>query len=396
VLQKLNQGTLSIAIKTLSDNWLKEKRAQDEIKYTSSLTPQMKNNNLNAQLYGKFRGKLKGGGHIQGGGSGSENDNDNEKEYLTLLNTQNLKTEMFEKWKDTIDDIDVDFFNAKKIGVNYTPTSIGDSDSDIDSLDTISKIGEIKKVTETIKSRHVEKYITTAKRFETVVDDIKSNLNKLLKNHMILKADKDNMDTNIKNIKENITMIRYAKEKMDNIVNQVSNTIRELETFQELISRNISDEKKKKSLRKEFVNTFNTKTKNINELIEELNKYVGNENINETADQPGEKTNSIKNDPIQSVNELRTKLEEILKRGKSSGRNANSDNNKYSEVWETYVKGINDDEKQIDDVRDTFYKSVKVNNLDPGQALKVTSDDRIIFIITIFITAKSLWRLLRN
>jgi hypothetical protein len=57
----------------------------------------------------------------------------------------------------------------------------------------------------------------------------------------------------------------------------------------------------------------------------------------------------------------------------------------YSRIWNKYLEDINDNDKLINESQDNLRKAYKSNNLDPDVALKVSRDDKIIFIITIFI-----------
>lgn len=57
----------------------------------------------------------------------------------------------------------------------------------------------------------------------------------------------------------------------------------------------------------------------------------------------------------------------------------------YSKVWNHYLNNLDDSEKIIEESQEGFYKSVKNNNLDPQVALRVSRDDKIIFVIIMFV-----------
>ena len=365
-----------------SDNnkW-KEKIESDET---------MKRKNLNAELFFAFNKEIQNGGNktnsasLFGGG-----DKDDGNEARTLANMKNINTEMIEKWKNALDDIDDEFFDIDQLKIEG---KIEGTDENPDEYET-----EYETLVKTIMQRKIEKYVSTAGKYDTVLNDIKPHLNNLVKNYTILKSDKETIIRHIKSLKKHIENIAQAKEKLDVIKKTIDISVTELKQIQKNIenAKTSTSKGKREELENDKTTKHNKFKNKINDLIDDFNNTVKQDKTekptNGTVQSPpvetvttskgGEPTD---NKPTKIVKDLITSLETILKRGKSSGNNGD-DNNKYSEIWKTYVKDINDEDKQISEVRDRFYKSFKSNNIDPSVALKLTNDDRIIFIITIFI-----------
>jgi hypothetical protein len=368
--------------RTENDNnkW-KEKIESDET---------MKRKNLNAELFFAFNKEIQNGGNktnsasLFGGG-----DKDDGNEARTLANMKNINTEMIEKWKNALDDIDDEFFDIDQLKIEG---KIEGTDENPDEYET-----EYETLVKTIMQRKIEKYVSTAGKYDTVLNDIKPHLNNLVKNYTILKSDKETIIRHIKSLKKHIENIAQAKEKLDVIKKTIDISVTELKQIQKNIenAKTSTSKGKREELEKDKTTKHNKFKNKINDLIDDFNNTVKQDKTekptNGTVQSPpvetvttskgGEPTD---NKPTKIVKDLITSLETILKRGKSSGNNGD-DNNKYSEIWKTYVKDINDEDKQISEVRDRFYKSFKSNNIDPSVALKLTNDDRIIFIITIFI-----------
>ena len=57
----------------------------------------------------------------------------------------------------------------------------------------------------------------------------------------------------------------------------------------------------------------------------------------------------------------------------------------YGRIWKNYLNDIKDPDKILEETQDKFYQSYKSNNLDPDKALALSGDDRVIFIIIIFV-----------
>lgn len=57
----------------------------------------------------------------------------------------------------------------------------------------------------------------------------------------------------------------------------------------------------------------------------------------------------------------------------------------YTKIWNKYVDDVNDEEKIMEETQDRFHTRYKSHNLDPNQALSLTRDDKILFIIIVFL-----------
>jgi hypothetical protein len=57
----------------------------------------------------------------------------------------------------------------------------------------------------------------------------------------------------------------------------------------------------------------------------------------------------------------------------------------FSRLWKNYLNDLNDENQIIEEAQDKLYRSYKSNNLDPEQALALSQDDKIIFVVIIFV-----------
>ena len=348
----------------------------------------MKRKNLNAELFFAFKEKIQSGGNKTNGTSlFGGGDKDDENEARTLANMKNINTEKIERWKNELEDIDDEFFDTDQLNIEDRIPGTDDKPKEYET--------DYEDLAKKIVQRKIDQYVLTAGKYDKILNDIKVDLNNLVKNYTILKSDKETIIGHIKSLKKHIENITQANEKLDVIKKTIDDSVTELKKYQKDIvnartSAGKGNPEELKKIKDDRHNRFKTK---INNLIDEFNTIVKQDkteksistNQSSSAEIVGTSRGGEPTDkPTKIVKDLITSLETILKRGKSSGNNGD-DNNKYSEIWKTYVKDINDEDKQISEVRDRFYKSFKSNNIDPSVALKLTNDDRIIFIITIFI-----------
>jgi hypothetical protein len=57
----------------------------------------------------------------------------------------------------------------------------------------------------------------------------------------------------------------------------------------------------------------------------------------------------------------------------------------FGRLWKNYLNDLNDENQIIEEAQDKLYRSYKSNNLDPEQALALSQDDKIIFVVIIFV-----------
>ena len=372
------------------------KKKEDEDK--KEILPSIKNMLLGNFLLGEFGKKSNGfkykappmmGGKCEEMTGGKSEEKDKSDESKTLTVSSNFNTEMFEKWIDSLEDEKevIDIF--KIINLNKF------SEIATDPSKPAEKIPEIVSVIETnkkeIKKYNSSKNTTNIKNLENITNSIKSSLKSLEKNGIVKSTKKDEISNQIKNVRDYISYIQEYDKKVKDINTLMNDMSSKKESWDRISKGN--------SQSQNIVAEINSLVKKLNVIIE---SYFSNEMSNKTIKttptaekQPQNASGGspeavslqdIKEKASNSINKMIDIFKEILKKkGKSLGNKEDETEGKYSELWKKYVKDINDEDKQIEKSRDMFYKSFKANNLDPTDALVLTNDNRVVFVITIFI-----------
>ncbi len=65
--------------------------------------------------------------------------------------------------------------------------------------------------------------------------------------------------------------------------------------------------------------------------------------------------------------------------------NVNETDNIFNQIWNKYLTSKKENNKINDEIEKDFYNSVKTNDLDPEKVLEINQNDKIIFIILIFV-----------
>ena len=65
--------------------------------------------------------------------------------------------------------------------------------------------------------------------------------------------------------------------------------------------------------------------------------------------------------------------------------NVNETDNIFNKIWDKYLTSKKENNKINDEIEKDFYNSVKTNDLDPEKVLEINQNDKIIFIILIFV-----------
>jgi hypothetical protein len=207
-----------------------------------------------------------------------------------------------------------------------------------------------------------------------IKDSVKDKLSKYLSDTNIdeLKEKIRECNNDIENILNNLNSSNknFKLTDIDNYINDIKRKILDnLSSFskskQEKLQENLdiikdNQEKFKPKEKEEIIENINTIKKNIEYIIEILTKVndqvkkLSRTTINKAAD----------------VNEIDNQL---------------TTDSLYGRIWKNYLNDIKDPDKILEETQDKLYQSYKSNNLDPNKALALSGDDRVIFIIIIFV-----------
>lgn len=368
-----------------------------EIKETSDLPETVTDLLLNTYLFNKFKTESKNFTYSQGGGG------ENSDESKTLSVTSNFDAEKIQKWIENLEDEQEIIKDLNSITLDI----VVNADALIQSTDSLESI---KKE---LKKYNSSKNLNIKKNLENITNDLKSSLRLLVKNGIIKEGVKNNISTAIQKIRDFTSYI----EDYDNNVKQLNKYLSDLHSKLENYDRVFKSTKGNEKNKPVYINEINNIIDKSNSII---TSYFGkNKGISTATASPaaapaapaagtpaaspadaaeGTRNSSgsildkddtfskLKMEAIRSIDDIIKELKDVIKKkGKNLGNKENNIDRKYSEVWDQYVKDLNDDDVSNEKSRDKFYKSFKVNNLDPAKALVITNDNKIIFIITIFI-----------
>jgi hypothetical protein len=221
--------------------------------------------------------------------------------------------------------------------------------------ETIQKSLEIN--TNILNQSQFSQYFTDTK-YDTFKENVKTynrHLNKLL----------DKYEENNKKINEN---------DIKNIITDLKNAI------------NIITDLKKR-------NSVNENVEKAESLKARLNK-----NLESIITSESEFFKKEKDDIDKSNNAIKGQLDSVLTKLKKNARSTVSKavdgsdissklttESLFSRLWKNYLNDLNDENQIIEEAQDKLYRSYKSNNLDPEQALALSQDDKIIFVVIIFV-----------
>jgi len=57
----------------------------------------------------------------------------------------------------------------------------------------------------------------------------------------------------------------------------------------------------------------------------------------------------------------------------------------YQRLWDRYLEDVSDSDKLLEDSQDKLYTGYKSNNLDPNAALALTREDKVLFVLIVFV-----------
>jgi hypothetical protein len=193
---------------------------------------------------------------------------------------------------------------------------------------------------------------------------------------LIIKKLEENKDDNLDNVDE-------LKENLISNKKSISEYLQDIESQKKRIKASSNDEHDKE-------------IKNINLIIGNINENI-NDNNNSFDEIVEKNKNSILAKTEKEIvkylatyiEHLSNILKKIEKKGNNNSKVASNSNdiNKtsiYNRIWNKYVEDVKDESKIIESSQDKFHKSYVYNNLDASEVLKLTLDDKLIFVVISF------------
>ena len=228
---------------------------------------------------------------------------------------------------------------------------------------------------------------------DSKLDTLKNTTEELLaklKNH----KKKSIEDSYEKRIEDNY---KSAKEKKDKTINEKNSILLKLDILKKKLER---DRERDRDRDRED-DELEEQLRNINKTLEDDNRAYEDAK-KQWQEMRDNYTYIYKLDSLDELIKAKDILLEILKKVletvKKKARNPTqkaTDLNEidntlttdsiYKRIWDNYVDDTKDTTKLLEKTQDKFYRAFKNNNLDPEEALKLTTDDKILFCIIIFV-----------
>ena len=221
--------------------------------------------------------------------------------------------------------------------------------------ETIQKSIEIN--TNILNQSQFSQYLTDIK-YDTFKDNVK-NYNRIL-NKILNTYDEYSKKTNESDIKNIITELKSALNSVTNFAKRTS------------VGENVD---KAESLKTKL-------QKNIEPI-----KLGEAEFFKQEKEKSKEFSNSIKDELNSVLNKLKKNARSTVSKA-VDGSDISSKlttESLFSRLWKNYLNDLNDENQIIEEAQDKLYRSYKSNNLDPEQALALSQDDKIIFVVIIFV-----------
>jgi hypothetical protein len=259
--------------------------------------------------------------------------------------------------------------------------------TEVHNTDLNVKLNEISeaivKFEDTISSKHIETLLNKVDEYKKIHTDIKSHIES--KKHFIPLLTSDELQELKEKLREYLKHIELFINGINEIKNAISETeIKAIKTLVKSISDKLSDN-----------NSFSTNKSNLAELKSKLTKLENGRSVK--TDKFNNATTNVSNIK-KTATEINTILIKVFEIAKKKSRNpmqkamdGNSLDDKlttesvYNSIWNNYLDDLKDNSKLLEKSQDKFYKAFRNKNLDPEDALQLSSDDKILFCIIIFI-----------
>ena len=229
------------------------------------------------------------------------------------------------------------------------------------------------------------------KEVEKILNDFKTDYNKLIEKK---EKDKRELENKLNGNRSSLNLNNYVMNNDINVSSEFSNSDygerqREFKKKIEEVEENYKKDSDK------LINEYNTK---INDTFKKENNnlnYINNKlNIEKSVfdnykyniyDNLFKKLTSIEY-KLQD-NKIQKKAENnfITDDGNDANYNPVKPDNIFSTIWNKYVTSKKRNIKTKEEIDDDFYNSVKANDLNPDKVLEISSSDKVIFIVLIFV-----------
>jgi len=370
----------------------------------------------------------------QAGGATVSNDND-PKATNTLANAAQVDDGKYDNYYDTVQtwldkyqEIQDNYtkflrdFNEKINKYKNLITSGKDSIKTFkdefekpEAITNSAKFSSLKSSLNNIKSEFKEfDTMHSIKDFNTLLDNITNLDNTIVekikgdKTLKMLFKEKDFETFKRDTIGEHKRLISSIKDKLTNYYNllkysEVKNIVQKIESMSSYMGKIIIDATK--SSRNSNNNDYqNSITESAAEIASKLTK-IDTESTSMNTGFNFENILKRMNPPLDlqtKTTEITTRLEKL--KGNIKHRNKTAINkvvdsidhdderagqynspSMYQRLWDRYLEDVSDSDKLLEDSQDKLYSAFKSNNLDPKSALVLTREDKVLFVLIVFV-----------
>jgi hypothetical protein len=243
---------------------------------------------------------------------------------------------------------------------------------------------KIAKFEDTISSKYIETLLNKVGEYKKIHTDIKSYVES--KKHFIPLLTSDELQDLKEKLREYLKNIESFINNINEIKNNINETeIKAIKTLIKSISDKLTDYK-----------NFSNNKSNLTELKSKLNKLeTSHTTIKDKVSTINTNFDTNIKKPTDDINTILKKVYEIAKKKSRNPMQKAVDGNSlddklttesaYNSIWNNYLDDLKDNSKLLEKTQDKFYKAFRNKNLDPEDALKLSSDDKILFCIIIFI-----------
>ena len=302
--------------------------------------------------------------------------------------------------KDAKENVLTDHINNISAYSDIKPVEKGKSfASDDDKKKNLDIITSLKPLEEALKDS-IDSFLETQhkERYEAYKKELNGHItaNDALNSKLVQYFSKELSDTLMEQLKENIRVSsKLAKKQLVEVdamfkkikLEELGKLNTELQSIKGKLEGTPTSSEKQSNISK--LESIKSKFKTI------LTAFTGLKELDEQRDNKSY-AEYIK-DIEQILNNVKDKVKTKSKSpfAKVAGTSEFTDENgtrqiadntsKYNILWDKYINEIKDGNKIMEEIEDDMYTKYKANNLDPEKALALSSDDKIIFVVIIFI-----------
>jgi hypothetical protein len=281
-----------------------------------------------------------------------------------------------------------DYSKVTKINKSTAPgindTSADESNKIKNSVNNLH-LGDYKNRLEEFIKDYKSKY----EKYKKELNDISETLNGIEKN-LTSYFSQDLSETKFDDFKEKVRLAKKDTSKQLTLLEETYKKlqIKDLEDIykDKLLEPSLSiDDEKTINNDKKKLSSLRQKVKNITDKLSSLN----------SLDKPkdGSSITSVKDTLLELKGKTKIKSKSpiakvagVIEYQDETGNRVIADKTSpYVMLWNKYINDIKDGTKINEEIEDSMHTTYKANKLDPEVALEVTRDDKIIFVVIIFI-----------